>query len=73
MTVPKWFRELDIGCKPEYVTNPWSGESILLSPEALAVYDFLLGCEATGNYDNYYEAREYFAERWLDAYRVLVD
>jgi hypothetical protein len=31
--------------EPVFVKNPFSGEGCLLSPEAVAVYDTIKGCE----------------------------
>ena len=43
-------RELPVGLKimdaePKEVTNPFSGESVVLQPDAIAVYDFIKGAE----------------------------
>jgi hypothetical protein len=35
----------------EFITNPYSGQGIMLSPEEVAVYDTLKGCEIFGDYD----------------------
>ena len=40
-----------VGETAETITNPYSGESVELSPEAVAVYDTIKGAEMLGNYD----------------------
>ncbi len=44
------FKDLLIGTESELVTNPFSGESCTLTPEAVAVYDTIRGCEMFGDY-----------------------
>lgn len=39
------FSELLIGTKKETITNPYSQRSVELCPEAVAVYDFIIGAE----------------------------
>ena len=42
--LPKWFDGLEYS-DGEEVTNPYTGESILLNGNELAMYDFIKGCE----------------------------
>ena len=35
--------------EPVEVRNPFSGEACILSPEEVAVYDYLKGCEMMGD------------------------
>ena len=65
--------QLDIGTEPEQVVNPWSGESVLLEPLAVAVYDLIQGAYQVGDYELYGQAREYFLQEWPTAYMKLVD
>ena len=34
--------------EPQVVKNPYSGDEVLLQPDALAVYDTIKGCELYG-------------------------
>ena len=36
--------------EPVKVSNPFSGESCTLTPEAVAVYDSIMGCQMVGDY-----------------------
>lgn len=63
--------ELVIGNAPEEVTNPFSGVSCLLEPEAVAVYDYIHGCIALD--DCYSDALRYFREKWPKEYMILLD
>ena len=57
----------------EIITNPYSGEKAELEPLAVALYDFIKGCEITNNYDNMRRALRIFAERWTREYYILLD
>ena len=45
------YKGLTVGTKSETITNPFSGESCVLSPEAVAVYDTIKGCEYFRDYE----------------------
>ena len=64
--------DLEIGTESEVVVNKWSGARVLLEPRAVALYDFIKGCEITGCKD-FDQARYLFAELWPDAYSKLLD
>ena len=38
--------------EPVEVANPFSGEKVTLTPQAVAVYDTIKGAEMTGDYDH---------------------
>jgi hypothetical protein len=66
--------DLEIGANSEVVENPWSGERVLLEPKAVALYDFIKGCESLGKYGkDFDQARYAFAALWPDAYMQLLD
>ena len=44
------YKGITVGTQSETITNPFSGASCLLSPEATAVYDTIQGCERFGDY-----------------------
>lgn len=66
--------DLEIGDKSEVVINPYSQRSCELHPIAVALYDFIKGCEITGNYGkDFDQARYAFAELWPNEYMILLD
>jgi len=58
---------------PVEVKNPFSGESCMLTPEAVAVYDTIKGCEMVGDYDMVAKGLDWFAENFPSEYMVLLD
>lgn len=71
-------RELPVGLKimdaePKKVTNPFSGESVVLPPDAIAVYDFIKGSEALEQYDDMREGLDWFMQHEPEAYMTLLD
>jgi|TARA_R100000084_G_scaffold96065_1_gene49936 hypothetical protein len=66
--------------EPKKITNPFSGESYTLEPDAVAVYDVIWGeqlAEAQGlakcNWDNVRKGLDWFREYEPKAYMVLLD
>jgi hypothetical protein len=55
------------------VKNPFSGESIMLTPEEVAVYDYLRGCEILGDYTGLRKGIDWFMENNMEAYMTLLD
>ena len=55
------------------VTNPFSGDSIELTPEEVAVYDLTKGAEMFGQYDIVRAGIEWFRKYNAKAYMVLLD
>ena len=58
---------------PVEVKNPFSGESIELTPEEVAVYDYLKGCELMGDYKGLRKGIDWFIDNNAEAYMVLLD
>ena len=58
---------------PVKVENPFSGESIELQPEEVAVYDYLRGCEMLGDYKGLRKGLDWFMTNNAKAYFVLLD
>lgn len=73
MGEPKWVTELDVGSASETITNKWSGESIELEPLAVAVYDYIIGCDTMGKFIESEKAKNYFYKKWREAYYILLD
>lgn len=67
------FKDLMVGTESEMITNPFSGESCLLSPEAVAVYDTIRGCEMFGDYKGMRKGLDWFREYYPTEYMVLLD
>jgi len=59
--------------EPAEVRNRFGGESIVLQPEELAVYDYLMGCEMMGDYKGLRKGLDWFMENNPEAYMVLLD
>ena len=58
---------------PVQVKNPYSGESVVLQPVAVAVYDWIKGAEHLELYDDMNKGLDWFAKNEPDAYMVLLD
>ena len=65
--------ECMVGTQPETVTNPFSGQSITLTPEAVAVYDTIMGCQYTQDYRTMEKGLDWFRRHFPEAYMVLLD
>jgi hypothetical protein len=59
--------------EPVVVENPFSGETVVLSPEEVAVYDYLKGCELIGDHTGLRKGLDWFMEQNPDAYMTLLD
>ena len=59
--------------QPVEVRNPFSGDVIKLTPEEVAVYDYLKGCEMMGDYKMLRRAIDWFVENNVEAYMTLLD
>ena len=71
-------RDLPFDCvildkEPVEVTNPYSGESIILRPDAAAVYDTIKGAELIEDYITVEAGVEWFIANEPKAYMVLLD
>ena len=71
-------RDLPFECvildkEPTEVTNPYSGESIILRPDAAAVYDTIKGAERLEDYEIMNAGLEWFLTNEPKAYMVLLD
>ena len=65
---------LSIGyTKSEFVNNTYSGAIILLDPLAVAVYDYIKGCEMAEYWSGLKKAREWFRVNRYEAYFILID
>lgn len=67
---------LAIGAEPETILNPFSRQSIVLDPLAVAIHDFIKGSEMTGHsgsLETFYDAIAWFQQNRPEAYYVLLD
>jgi len=55
------------------VKNPFSGETFNLTPEEVAVYDYLKGCELIGDYEGLRRGIDWFMDNNVEAYMALLD
>ena len=62
-----------IDVEPEEITNPHSGQSCILVPEAIALYDYIKGCEQLGEYSKLSRGLSIFAKHWPSEYMILLD
>ena len=58
---------------PVEVRNPFSGESCVLTPEAVAVYDTISGANMMGDYKTARLGLDWFQEHFPKEYMVLLD
>jgi hypothetical protein len=58
---------------PVEVQNPFSGETATLSPEEVAVYDYIKGCELIGDYTGVRKGLDWFSRKNPEAYMTLLD
>lgn len=71
-------RKLPFDCmildtEPQMIRNPFSGESIMLQPDEIAVYDTIMGGNMTGNYKLVRKGIDWFMKHNPAAYMVLLD
>ena len=59
--------------EPVEVQNPFSGESAVLSPDEVAVYDYIKGCELMRDYDGVRKGLDWFSRVNPEAYMTLLD
>jgi hypothetical protein len=67
------YKDMFVGTESELVSNPFSGESVLLKPEAVAVYDTLRGCEMFGDYKGLRKGLDWFRQHFPAEYMILLD
>lgn len=59
--------------EPAEVTNPYSGRSVVLEPEAIALYDFIKGAEIMNLTTELRKGLAAFRKRWPKEYMILLD
>ena len=71
-------RKLPFDCvildtEPVKVSNSFSGESCMLEPDAVAVYDCIMGGNMTGNYSIVEKGCDWFLKHFPQEYMILLD
>ena len=70
-------RKLPFECvvlqEAEEITNKFSGEKVMLPPDAVAVYDTIKGAELVGNADHLRKGLDWFIKNEPEAYMKLLD
>lgn len=59
--------------EPVLVVNPFSGQGCSLTPEEVAVYDLIKGCELVGDWATVRKGINWFICNNADAYMTLLD
>ena len=67
------YKDIVIGRESERITNILSGDSCVLSPEAVAVYDTIKGCELFGDYSGMQKGLDWFRRYYPKEYMILLD
>jgi hypothetical protein len=67
------FEVMILDTEPVQVTNPFSGESVTLTPEEVAVYDTITGANMIGDYKTVRKGLDWFRKVNPSAYLVLLD
>lgn len=67
------FEGMKVGSEAEVVSNPYTGESVTLTPEAVAVYDTIKGAERLGMHDVVRKGLDWFIQYHTKEYMVLLD
>jgi hypothetical protein len=71
--LPAIFAGISIGSEPENVANPFSGDSVLLQPDAVAVYDVIKGAEVIGEYAAVRAGLDWFRKYFPEEFMTLLD
>ena len=67
------FECMILDAEPVRITNPFSGESCMLEPDAVAVYDCIMGANMTGNYKIVEKGCAWFIKHFPAEYMTLLD
>ena len=67
------FKDAFIGDKPEMVSNPYTGQSCELTPDAVATYDVIKGAELFGKSKLVRKGLDWFIKHYTKEYMILLD
>ena len=62
-----------VGEEKEMISNPFSGQSCLLEPDAVAVYDTVMGANQFGDYKTVRKGLDWFMKYFPKEYMILLD
>jgi hypothetical protein len=62
-----------LGTESEVVANRFTGQAVTLTPEAVAVYDTVIGAEMIGDYRTVRKGLDWFRQYFPAEYMVLLD
>lgn len=70
----EFIKKLKVKSEKEFVRNPYTGCGTYLAPVQVAVYDYIMGCEALGNHgEDFKTAIQMFRKYWVEEYMILLD
>ena len=67
------FKDAIVGTESEIVSNPFTGQSCELTPDAVATYDVLKGAEQLGMHKIVRQGLDWFIENYTKEYMILLD
>ena len=67
------FKDAMIGDRPETVSNPYTGQSCELPPDAVATYDVIKGAEMMGQFKLVRKGLDWFIKNYTKEYMILLD
>ena len=70
--LPAWF-DGEVYTTGDTVSNPFTGESIKLTPAELSMYDLIMGAQVLQAYDVMRKGLDWFRKENAEAYMVLLD
>ncbi len=59
--------------EPKEISNRFSGEKCMLEPDAIAVYDTIIGAEMVGDYKTMQKGLNWFRKHFPSEYMTLLD
>ena len=68
-----WVNDLEVGDTPEEVENPFSHETVILDPLAVAVHDMIKGAEMFKDWLTLDQGLAWFMENRPAEYMILLD
>ena len=67
------FPILLIDTEPQEIRNPFSGDTVTLEPDAVAVYDAIIGAEYTRDFKTMQKGLAWFRKYFPKEYMALLD
>ena len=67
------FKDAIVGTESEIVSNPFTGQSCELTPDAVATYDVLKGAEQLGMHKIVQKGLDWFIKNYTKEYMILLD